>query len=165
MSARRKSNSSRVRLQSIQRKKKRQVGPGSAETKRINDLCPIVGIGGSAGGFEAAMELLRNLPPRTGMAFVIVQHLDPHHGSRLPNLLGKATSMPVTEITGTTVPKPNAVYVQPPDKCVIAKNGKLTLVQRTQRLNVAIDHFFESLAEECGSDGIGIVLYWTGSDC
>src|SRR5258707_824390 len=126
--------------------------------------CPIVGIGGSAGGFEAAMELLRNLPSRTGMAFVIVQHLDPHHGSRLPNLLGKATSMPVTEITGTTVPKPNAVYVQPPDKCVIAKNGKLTLVPRTQRLNVAIDHFFESLAEECGSRAIGIVLSGTGSD-
>src|SRR5206468_4276812 len=126
--------------------------------------CPIVGIGGSAGGFEAAMELLRNLPSRTGMAFVIVQHLDPHHGSRLPNLLGKATSMPVTEIKGTTVPKPNAVYVQPPDKCVIAKNGKLTLVQRTQRLNVAIDHFFESLAEECGSRAIGIVLSGTGSD-
>jgi chemotaxis response regulator CheB len=126
--------------------------------------CPIVGIGGSAGGFEAAMELLRHLPPRTGMAFVIVQHLDPHHGSRLPNLLGKATSMLVTEITGTTVPKPNTVYVQPPDKCVIAKNGKLTLVQRTERLNLAIDHFFESLAEECGSRAIGIVLSGTGSD-
>ncbi|MGB9475428.1 MAG: chemotaxis protein CheB [Candidatus Udaeobacter sp.] len=126
--------------------------------------CPIVGIGGSAGGFEATMELLRHLPSRTGMAFVIVQHLDPHHGSRLPNLLGKATSMPVSEITGTTVPKPNEVYVQPPDKCVIAKNGKLTLVRRTQRLNLAIDHFFESLAEECGSQAIGIVLSGTGSD-
>ena len=129
-----------------------------------NSSCPIVGIGGSAGGFEAAMELLRHLPPRTGMAFVIVQHLDPHHGSRLPNLLGKATSMPVTEITGTISPKPNAVYVQPPNKCVIAKNGKLTLVQRTERLNLAIDHFFESLAEECGSRAIGIVLSGTGSD-
>src|SRR5438445_433929 len=60
--------------------------------------CPIVGIGGSAGGFEAAMELLRHLPARTGMAFVIVQHLDPHHGSRLANLLGKATSMPRSAI-------------------------------------------------------------------
>src|SRR5881392_523694 len=126
--------------------------------------CPIVGIGGSAGGFEAAMDLLRHLPPRTGMAFVIVQHLDPHHGSRLPNLLGKATSMPVTEVTGTTTPKPNEVYVQPPNKCVIAKNGKLTLVSRTERLNIAIDHFFESLAEECGSRGIGVVLSGTGSD-
>src|SRR5882724_2080744 len=136
----------------------------ASQSAKQYSSCPIVGIGGSAGGFEAAMELLRNLPSRTGMAFVIVQHLDPHHGSRLPNLLGKATSMPVTEITGTTVPKPNAVYVQPPDKCVIAKDGKLTLVQRTQRLNVAIDHFFESLAEECGSRAIGIVLSGTGSD-
>src|SRR5881398_1854228 len=126
--------------------------------------CPIVGIGGSAGGFEAAMELLRHLPARTGMAFVIVQHLDPHHGSRLANLLGKATSMPVSEIAGTTTPKPNAVYVQPPNKCVIAKNGKLTLVRRTERLNIAIDHFFESLAEEHGSRAIGIVLSGTGSD-
>src|SRR5437773_7150636 len=126
--------------------------------------CPIVGIGGSAGGFEAAMDLLRHLPTRTGMAFVIVQHLDPHHGSRLPNLLGKATSMPVSEVTETITPKPDAVYVQPPNKCVIAKNGKLTLVTRTEKLNVAIDHFFESLAEECGSRGIGVVLSGTGSD-
>src|SRR5437762_3749289 len=126
--------------------------------------CPIVGIGGSAGGFEAAMELLRHLPARTGMAFVIVQHLDPHHGSRLANLLGKVTSMPVSEIAGTTTPEPNAVYVQPPNKCVIAKNGKLTLVRRTERLNIAIDHFFESLAEQHGSRAIGIVLSGTGSD-
>ena len=126
--------------------------------------CPIVGVGGSAGGFEAALELLRHLPSRTGMTFVIVQHLDPHHGSRLANLLGKATSMPVIEIAGTTTPKPNEIYVQPPDKCVIAKNGKLTLVRRTERLNIAIDHFFESLAEERGSRAIGIVLSGTGSD-
>src|SRR5205809_5751960 len=126
--------------------------------------CPIVGIGGSAGGFEAAMELLRHLPSRTGMAFVIVQHLDPHHASRLPNLLGKVTAMPVSEVTGTTTPKPNTVYVQPPNKCVIAKDGTLTLVQREERLNVAIDHFFESLAEECGSRAIGVVLSGTGSD-
>ncbi len=110
------------------------------------------------------MNLLRHLPPKTGMAFVIVQHLDPHHGSQLANLLGKATSMPVTEVTDTTTPQANSVYVQPPNKCVIAKNGKLTLVSRTERLNVAIDHFFESLAEECGSRGIGIVLSGTGSD-
>src|SRR5437762_11061283 len=135
-----------------------------SEPAKAKLSCPIVGIGGSAGGFEAAMELLRHLPPTTGMAFVIVQHLDPHHGSRLPHLLGKATSMPVTEVTGTTTPKPNAVYVQPPSKCVIAKNGKLTLVSRSEKFNVAIDHFFESLAEECGPHGIGVVLSGTGSD-
>src|SRR6266568_9512323 len=135
-----------------------------SEPNNRNLSCPIVGIGGSAGGFEAAMELLRNLPSRTGMAFVIVQHLDPHHASQLANLLGKVTAMPVSEVTETTTPKPNTVYVQPPNKCVIAKNGALTLVRREERLNVAIDHFFESLAEECGSRAIGIVLSGTGSD-
>ena len=147
-----------------QRRTKSQGADDYGAGKGKDGSCPIVGIGGSAGGFEAAMELLRNLPPRTGMAYVIVQHLDPHHGSRLANLLGKATSMPVSEIAGTTTPKPNEVYVQPPNKCVIAKQGKLTLVRRTERLNIAIDHFFESLAEERGSRAIGIVLSGTGSD-
>ena len=137
----------------------------SQDTRKTKEaLCPIVGIGGSAGGFEAAMELLRHLPSKTGMSFVVVQHLDPHHASRLSNLLGKVTAMPVTEVTKTTTPKPNTVYVQPSNKCVIAKNGALTLVRRESRLNVAIDHFFESLAEECGSRAIGIVLSGTGSD-
>src|SRR6266404_5226230 len=138
--------------------------PRTARPKTKDLACPIVGIGGSAGGFEAAMELLRHLPSSTGMAFVIVQHLDPHHASRLSNLLGKVTAMPVSEVTGTTTPKPNTVYVQPPNKCVIAKNGVLKLVRREERLNVAIDHFFESLAEECGSRAVGVVLSGTGSD-
>ncbi len=126
--------------------------------------CPIVGVGGSAGGFEAAMELLRHLPAKNGMAFVIVQHLDPHHTSRLAGLLGKVTDMPVTEITDKTIPQENAVYVQPPSKCVILKNGALTLIRRTEQLNLAIDHFFESLAEERGARAIGVLLSGTGSD-
>src|SRR3989440_12655137 len=151
--------------QSVSRKAKPQFGPdGAGEKQKASPACPIVGIGGSAGGFEAAMEFLRNLPSKTGMAFLIVQHLDPHHASRLSNLLGKVTAMPVSEVTRTTTPRPNTVYVQPPSKCVIAKNGALTLVQREKRLNVAIDHFFESLAEECGSRAIGVVLSGTGSD-
>src|ERR1041384_2063774 len=132
--------------------------------KEPSEICPIVGIGGSAGGFETARELLRNLPSKTGTAFVVVQHLDPHHASRLSNLLGKVTAMPVHEVTKTTTPKPNTVYVQPSNKCVIAKNGALSLVQREERVNVAIDHFFESVAEECGSRAIRIVLSGTGSD-
>lgn len=72
-------------------------------------LCTIVGIGGSAGGFEAAMELLHHLPPSTGMAFVVVHHLDPHQASRLPKLLGKVTAMPVLELAEPTTPRPNTV--------------------------------------------------------
>jgi len=129
-----------------------------------NLSCPIVGIGGSAGGFEATMDLLKELSPKIGMAFVIVQHLDPHHASRLPILLGKVTQMPVIEITGRVKPEPDTVYVQPPNKCVIYKNSALTLVKRTERLNVAIDQFFESLAETQGPRAIGVVLSGSGSD-
>ena len=110
------------------------------------------------------MELLRHLPAKNGMSFVVVQHLDPHHASKLASLLGKVTAMPVIEITKTTRPQPNTVYVQPSNKCVVAKNDKLVLVRRTQQLNVAIDQFFESLAEACGSRGIGVLLSGTGSD-
>ena len=150
------------RKKSTQSKARQSASRSSRKKKNSN--CPIVGVGGSAGGFEATMELLKELPPRPGMAFVIVQHLDPHHTSRLPNLLSKATQMRVIEITGRVKPEPNTVYVQPASKCVIFKKGALTLVRRTQRLNVAIDHFFESLAEEHGPRAIGIVLSGTGSD-
>src|ERR1043166_3653917 len=136
----------------------------SVSAPKKNSSCPIVGIGGSAGGFEAAMELLRHLSPTTGMAFVIVQHLDPHHASRLPKLLSKVTAMPVVELAEPTTPRPNTVYVQPANKCVIVKDGALKLIRRTQQLNLAIDHFFESLAEECGSRAIGVILSGSGTD-
>src|SRR5262245_29198039 len=135
-----------------------------AKSTAKNVGCPMVGVGGSAGGFEATMELLRHLPAKNGMAFVIVQHLDPHHASKLASLLGKVTAMPVIEIEETTKPEPNTVYVQPPNKCVVFKDGELALVGRSPRPNITIDQFFESLAEACGSRGIGVVLSGTGSD-
>ncbi len=138
--------------------------PERGKPKRKTRAWPIVGIGGSAGGFEAAMEVLRHLSPKTGMSFVIVQHLDPHHASRLADLLRKATAMPVIQLTETSALERDTVYVQPPNKCVIVKDGALQLVKRTERLNVAIDHFFESLAEERGSRAIGVILSGTGTD-
>src|SRR5437868_4723987 len=132
---------------------------------RNDSPCPIVGIGGSAGGFEAALELLRYLPPNNGMAFVVVQHLDPHHASRLAGLLGKVTQMPVIELVNKTKPSPNTVYVQPRNKCVILESNALALIPRTDRLNLAIDHFFESLAEARGGGSIGVLLLGAGSDC
>lgn len=160
-----KNRSALARKQVKKRSGKVQPAPKRGSQKKNGDLlCPIVGVGGSAGGFEAAMELLKHLPPTTGMAFVIVQHLDPHHTSRLASLLGKVTRMPVMEISKRVKPQPNAVYVQPPDKCVICQRGTLNLVPRTERPNLAIDHFFESLAEEQGPRAIGVVLSGSGSD-
>src|SRR5438034_10601842 len=92
---------------------RRGFGAAQQSAKKPKPLsCPIVGIGGSAGGFEATMELLKELPAKNGMAFVIVQHLDPHHASRLASLLGKVTTMPVLEIAETITAEPNMVYVQ-----------------------------------------------------
>jgi two-component system, chemotaxis family, CheB/CheR fusion protein len=156
MAAKRKTKTTATRPRSTRTKPE-----GSA--KRGNGF-PIVGIGGSAGGFEATMELLSNLPPDTGMAFVIVQHLDPSHASRLPHLLNRATRMPVIELKKRTTPEPNTVYVQPANKCVFYKSGALTLVRRTERFSLAIDHFFESLAEGQGPRTIAVLLSGSGSD-
>jgi two-component system, chemotaxis family, CheB/CheR fusion protein len=150
------------RRQSVQPKRAGKTSRFDRPKKNVS--CPIVGIGGSAGEFEAAMELLRHLPPKTGMAFLIVQHLDPHHASRLLKLLSKVTTIPVIELTEITTPEPNTVYVQPPNECVIVKDGALKLIRRTQQLNLAIDHFFESLAEERGSRAIGVILSGSGTD-
>src|SRR4051812_38924712 len=78
-------------------------------------LFPIVGIGASAGGLEAFTKLLRHLKTDTGMGFVLVQHLDPEHESALPQLLTRATSMPVLQVTNKLLVKPNHVYVIPPN--------------------------------------------------
>src|SRR5437588_280601 len=169
MPAKRKTNRAapleRRKPSSTKSSRSKPAGAKSSSKPARKDLhCPIVGVGGSAGGFEATMELLRHLPAKNGMSFVVVQHLDPHHASKLASLLGKVTAMPVIEITKTTRPQPNTVYVQPSNKCVVAKNDRLVLVRRTQQLNVAVDQFFESLAEACGSRGIGVLLSGTGSD-
>src|SRR5436309_13256634 len=122
MPANRKTKSSGAQRPFVRRKAKPEFGAdGATEKEKSSALCPIVGIGGSAGGFEAALEFLRQLPSKTGMAFVIVQHLDSNHASRLSNLLGKVTAMQVSEVTGRTTPRPNTAYGQPPTNCVIPK--------------------------------------------
>src|SRR6266702_5238257 len=84
--------------------------------KSDGDLFPIVGVGASAGGLEAFTRLVEQLPPDTGMAFVLVQHLDPEHESKLPQLLGRATNLPVLEVVNNTRVKPNHIYVIPPNR-------------------------------------------------
>jgi two-component system CheB/CheR fusion protein len=101
---------------------------------------------------------------KRGASGIRDRKIDPHHGSRLPNLLGKVTAMPVVELAQPTTPRPNTVYVQPPNQCVIVKDGMLKLIRRTQQLILAIDHFFESLAEERGSRAIGVILSGSGTD-
>jgi two-component system CheB/CheR fusion protein len=91
---------------------------------------PVVGVGASAGGLSAFTKLLKSLPLDTGMAFVLVSHLDPKHTSLLPELLSRVTALPVMEITGELPVKPNHVYIMPPKFTVVIRKGVLHLIAR-----------------------------------
>src|SRR5262245_41334085 len=104
---------------------------------------PIVGIGASAGGFDAFTRLLENLPSETGMAFLFVQHLDPTVERQLTHLLAKSTSMPVVEASDGLRVHPNHVYVIPPSARMAVKDGALLLTPRADRgPHMPIDHLF-----------------------
>ncbi|HSA57299.1 MAG TPA: chemotaxis protein CheB, partial [Gemmatimonadaceae bacterium] len=141
--------------------------PASSNAKSTDSPgFPIVGIGASAGGLEAFTALLNHLPPDTGMAFVLVQHLDPQHESALTQLLARATSMPVREIASNTRVKADHVYVIPPNTDLSISRGILALRprERTDRGNRSIDLFLESLAQDQGERAIGVILSGTASD-
>jgi two-component system CheB/CheR fusion protein len=127
---------------------------------------PIVGIGASAGGLEAFSKLLHRLPADTGMALVLIQHLDPTHESILTTLLSRATRMPVQEATHQMPVEPNHVYVIPRNSNMRIVDSTLLLTRRndsgTQHLPV--DHFLQSLAESQKSKAIGVILSGTASD-
>jgi len=125
---------------------------------------PVVGIGASAGGLEALTSLLRELPSNTGMAFVIVQHLDPNHETQLPELLARTTEMPVFPVHDGEEPEPDRVYINPPNADVTLKDGKLRLSARKPGVHMPIDSFFTSLAVAQGSRAIGVVLSGNASD-
>src|ERR1700687_884575 len=125
---------------------------------------PIVGIGASAGGLDAFTQLLQALPNSTGMAFVLVQHLDPHHGSQLPEILGASTGMPVRTVIDGMPVRPDEVFVIPPNATMILEDGVLRLDDRKPGLHLPIDAFFESLARVQGGRAIAIVLSGNASD-
>src|SRR5580692_9937246 len=96
------------------------------EEERAETSCPtIVAVGASAGGLEAFTELLRHLPDDTGMAFVLIQHLDPKHDSHLTELLSKASKMPVSEARVETRIEANHVYVIAPRRNLGVADGVL----------------------------------------
>ncbi|MCU1282338.1 MAG: Sensor protein, partial [bacterium] len=128
---------------------------------------PIVGIGASAGGLEAFTQLLGDLPSDTGMAFVLIQHLDPTHSSFLADALAKATTMPVSQAEDGRRIEPNHVYVIPPNADIGILHGLLTLLPRddeARKPHLPIDFFFRALAADRGSHAIGVVLSGTASD-
>jgi two-component system, chemotaxis family, CheB/CheR fusion protein len=107
-------------------KVEREATPHPAKISLQEKIQPIVGVGASAGGFEAFRELLTALPSDTGLALVLVQHLDPGHESLLAKLLSKATAMPVAEVEEGMTVEPNHVYVIPPNKTMGIGTGRST---------------------------------------
>jgi two-component system CheB/CheR fusion protein len=133
--------------------------------RRPQAPCPVVGIGASAGGLEAFRQLLGALPADTGMAYVLVQHLDPRHESILADLLSQTTKMPVCEVKTDVRVEPNRVYVIPPSQDIGILDGILKLVPRSQTgPHMPVDYFLRTLAEAQGSQGIGVVLSGTATD-
>ena len=113
---------------------------------------PIIGIGASAGGLEAFEQFFSHVAENCGMAFVLVQHLDPNHNSMLGEILQRSTRLPICEAEDQMQVLPNNVYVIPPNRDMAIFNGKLQLnipiEPRSQRL--PIDTFMRSLADERG---------------
>jgi two-component system CheB/CheR fusion protein len=126
---------------------------------------PVVGIGASAGGIAALRRLLPGIPPDCGMAFVVVQHLDPNRSSLLAEILGRSCRLPVVEITDGMTVEPNHVYVVPPDATLTISDGRLRLVRPvTPHGANSIDEFLLSLAAERDELAACVVLSGTGSD-
>jgi two-component system CheB/CheR fusion protein len=145
--------------------KKNSLPPPRLEPSR-GDSFPIVGIGASAGGLEAFKELLASLPEKTGMAYVLVPHLDPDHQSVLTEILSRLTKIPVSEVMDGMPVERDRIYIIPPNKTMGISDSKFVLVERepTHGPHLPIDYFFAALANDQGDRAIGIVLSGTASD-
>ncbi len=126
----------------------------------------IVAIGGSAGGFEAFERFFAGIPAYTGMAFVVIQHLDPTHQSLLSELLQRASAIPVREAADGMTVEPNTVYVIPQNADLTLHDGLLHISEPAEPrgVHMPVDLFFESLAAEKGDKSIGIIVSGMGTD-
>ena len=153
---------------SPRRAPKKTAAAGSAETQapRPSVSFPIVGIGASAGGLEALEQFMACVPSGSGMAFVIIQHLDPSRKALMAELLQRSTPMKVIEVKDRTRVQPNCVYVIPPNKDMSILHGMLHLFEQaaSRGLRLPIDFFLRSLAQDQQQQSIGVILSGMGSD-
>lgn len=135
-------------------------------TQSEPEFFPIVGIGASAGGLEALEQFLANVPENSGMAYIVIQHLDPTQKGMLPELLQRVSKMQVFQVTDHTVVKPNRVYVIPPNKSMSILKGILYLFDpiEIRGLRLPIDFFLRSLALDQKDQSVGVILSGMGSD-
>ncbi len=142
--------------------------PAAQKNNKTSEIehFPIVGIGASAGGLEALEQFFKNMPENSGMAFVIIQHLDPNHVGIMPELIQRVTKMKIIHVSDRLKIRPDSVYVIPPNKSMSILNGSLHLFDPVEirGLRLPIDYFFRSLAEDRLENSIGIILSGMGSD-
>jgi two-component system, chemotaxis family, CheB/CheR fusion protein len=126
----------------------------------------VVGIGASAGGLEALQTFFKAMPEKTGMAFVVIQHLSPDYKSLMDELLARYTKIPIHISEDGMELKPDNIYLIPPRKNLSIFHNKLYLEPQDSKkgLNLPVDIFFRSLAKEKTNKAIGIILSGTGSD-
>jgi two-component system CheB/CheR fusion protein len=136
------------------------------DVRRVTPPPFVVGIGASAGGLDPLVRFFESLPPATGAAFVIVQHLSPDFRSLMDELLARHTRLPIHLVEDGMPVEADHVYLIPAKKEMIISGGRLLLSDRDrqQELTLPIDVFFRALAQDCGSRAIAIVLSGGGSD-
>jgi two-component system CheB/CheR fusion protein len=153
-------------------KKQPSIHPRNAEHEGVETVkngepfFPVIGIGSSAGGLEALEIFLRHVPSPCGMAFVIVQHLDPMHKGMMVELLQRVTPLKVVQISEGLRIEPEGVYVIPPNHNISMHNGILHLLDmvKPRGLRLPIDFFFRSMADDMGQRTVGVILSGMGSD-
>jgi two-component system CheB/CheR fusion protein len=147
--------------------KEQATAPAEAPAVVEQDIgFPVVGIGASAGGLEAFEKFFAHMPPDSGMAFVLVQHLSAPHKSILDDLVRRYTRMEVSEVKDGVEVQPNQAYIIPPGKDLALLHGKLHLMERAEArgLRLPIDYFFRSLAQDQHERALCVVLSGTGTD-
>ena len=140
-------------------------GSGAAEPHGKSNFL-IAGIGGSAGSIPAFQTFFRNVPPDSGMAYVVVLHLSPEYESRLAEVLQNATTIPVKQVVEAVHVEPNHVYVIPPNRSLAMQDGMIvpSTVTRFEERRAPIDIFFRTLADTHDSRAVCVVLSGSGAD-
>ena len=148
------------KLSPIKKKLKTSAAPSS------NNSFYVVGIGASAGGLEALERFFENMPENSGMAFIVVSHLDPNHISIMPELIQKTTKMKLFQAEDGMVVTPNHIYVAPANSDIAILHGTIQLIEPLEAhgFRLPIDFFFKSLSSDLGEQAICIILSGMASD-
>ena len=138
--------------------------PSNVSSVALN--MPVVGIGASAGGLEAFKTFFEKMPVESGIAFVMIPHLDPGHKSLMVEIIARYTEMAVLQVKDGMKIERDQVYIVPPNRNLTINDGKFTLLEipRNRGINLPVDIFFRSLAVSKKEQAIGVILSGTMRD-